>query len=638
MAQNDTKKTADEGTNWEKNNTYLVRNISSKTIKLTGSLESKENLSVISSNTARVFTGEKLEELDQELLADLRDKGQLIIRESEYDVAAEYTLRNQTAKRISIKHIAYDDRDLFVPAFGSRTVNGYTLLNLDLRAWKSQGLVEVTKIKATEEENLGAYAFLGLSIILLGLYVAGSSLFVIFGSEIVTWGTVGWGTLIGSIIVAIATFFTNQKTGNTFISISSWLRLLPGITFVLATGIGLPLVTIYFYGHGQQLLQTDGFGVNTLGRILQAAFISIASMLPAFLFYLFGRQQVDKQIENFYRESMLLDPNVWSRSEAENKYDPLLNSVFDSGNSPFSVLLLIFSTALLVMGWIITLSPIGPPPAEFSNLIDFFTPDKSPFTLGFLGVYYFTVNMIYRRYVRADLTPKTYAYITMRLLVTVVLVWALSTLPQFAEGSALETGLSAIAFVIGIFPESGLTLIQEYFNKVTSKRTSQDSDLLSLTRLEGMNLYDQARLLEEGIDNIENLAHHNLMELIVRTRIPTQRLVDMFDQSILYLHLGPEDNENNNLRELLKTLGVRTATDLIACQKEIDKFKDDARYTDLVKKLDVIIASLKDDEWFPYIKGWRDNSSLKDKPINDPYQFYYYASGIESAQSSSGKK
>ena len=102
-------------------------------------------------------------------------------------------------------------------------------------------------------------------------------------------------------------------------------------------------------------------------------------------------------------------------------------------------------------------------------------------------------------------------------------------------------------------------------------------------------MYDQARLMEEGIENIENLAHHNLMELIVRTRIPTARLVDMFDQAILYLHLGLEDEEDDwgtkkeltenpaepDNRKLLKALGFRTASDLLSSRDEITAFQGD---------------------------------------------------------------
>ena len=244
--------------------------------------------------------------------------------------------------------------------------------------------------------------------------------------ESISWKTIGIVTGIGVVLMAITLSTTGRNLRPMVSNLTSFLKLLPGIVLVLATGIGLPILIIYFFGDGKNLLEAQTVELAYLGRLMQVGFISIASMLPAFLFYLFGRQQVEKQKENFYREAMLLDPNVWSDNEAKNKYEPLLNSVFDTGNSPFSILLLVISTSLLVMGWIITLTPIGSSHQELTNLIDFFVPVATPFTFGFLGAYFFTINMIYRRYVRADLTTKTYAYITMRLLVTLVLVWTIS--------------------------------------------------------------------------------------------------------------------------------------------------------------------------------------------------------------------
>jgi hypothetical protein len=414
-------------------------------------------------------------------------------------------------------------------------------------------------------------------------------------------------------------------------SMKNGLTLLPGLALILGTGIGLPILIMNFAG--TTLLDTLAPSVY-----LRIGFIAIASILPAFLFYLFGRQQVEEQRENFFREAMLLDPNVWSYGEAKNKYGPMLNTVYETGNSPFSIILLVITTALLVTGWIIALYPIDSVKLSPANALDFFLqPYTSPFTLGFLGAYFFTINLVYRRYVRSDLTPKTYAYLIMRLITTFVLVWAVSTLPQFGTDE-LSKGLPALAFIIGIFPESALTLIQDYVNRLTARRGGQDSNQYSLTKLEGMNLYDQARLMEEGIENIENLAHHNLMELIVRTRIPTVRLVDMYDQAILYLHLGEESkNENDeSIRKLLKNLGVRTATDLLRCRKRISELPDGASDIDMAKlkkKLDIIIVSMQDDEWLNYISCWRKSSSTRIKqPINDPYNFYIRATGIEAAQ------
>lgn len=615
---------------WRSGTWYRVRNRSEDIIELKTKNLPDTVFALINPDSARVFTGEELEQIGQEFLHRLEREEKIVITELDHEQNKEYTIVNLTSKRITIKHNAFEDRNFFVPALGSRNINGKTLLDLDYTTWESQGLIQVEPM-VDEVTNSGAEAVNSLTITLLGIFLLISIPMAFFRIGAMSWKVIGIVTVVGVLVIAGTLLFTSRNNREFLNEFGNSLKLVPGIMLVVGLGFGLPAGIIFLYGDGQQLLQAHRFELASLGRFLQAGFISIASMLPAFLFYLFGRQQVTKQRENFYREAMLLDPNVWSKHEAKNKYGPLLNSVYDTGNSPFSILLLIISTALLINGWIIALSPIGAVSSDATDLIFFFTPDRSPFTLGFLGVYFFTVNLIYRRYIRSDLTPKTYAYITMRLLITVVLVWAISTLPQFSAGSLLEAGLSAIAFMIGIFPESGLTLMQDYFNKTITKRRGQDPDVFALTKLEGMNLYDQARLLEEGIENIENLAHHNLMELIARTRIPTARLVDMFDQSILYLHLG---SENQKMRGLLKNLGIRTATDLLNCKKEINDLKDEDQYKDMVKKLQVIIPALKDDEWLNYIRNWRESTSLdNDSPIDDPYLFYYRAIGINAPHS-----
>lgn len=609
----------------EPNTFYRVSNRSEEQVRLSN--DANELLETIDGNTAKTLDGKRLLKVNQKAFKQLVGENKISYKPLDLNQDTDYVVNNLTSKRISIKHNYYKTTGLFLPAFGSRTIKGKTLLEHEYTDWENQGLIKVETV-STPNEDESAYAILGLLIIALGLFLVVSVPTAIF-SQAISWRTIGIVTAVSVVLMAISLAMTGRNLRVMLTNLNSWLKLLPGIALVLATGIGLPILIIYFFGDGKNLLETQTIELASLGRLMQAGFISIASMLPAFLFYLFGRQQVGKQKENFYREAMLLDPNVWSDNEAKNKYEPLLNSVFDTGNSPFSVLLLLISTTLLVMGWIITLSPIGSTHQELASLIEFFVPVSTPFTFGFLGAYFFTINMIYRRYVRADLTTKTYAYITMRLLVTLVLVWTVSTLPQFQAGSAFETGVFIVAFIIGVFPETGMALIQDQFKLITKQK--QENEGFSLTRLEGMNLYDRARLLEEGIDNIENLAHHNLMELIARTRIPTPRLVDMFDQAILYLHLGLETNvdeeesetgKKDDPRNLLKSLGVRTATDLIKCKNVIDTFKDDEKYKSMVSKLEVIVTALKDDEWLNYVQNWRSYSISQDKPIDNPFKFY----------------
>ena len=59
-----------------------------------------------------------------------------------------------------------------------------------------------------------------------------------------------------------------------------------------------------------------------------------------------------------------------------------------------------------------------------------------------------------------------------------------------------------------------------------------------LTELEGIDLYDRTRLAEEGINNIEALAHADIVDLMSSTRISAAELVDWTDQAILYLRVG----------------------------------------------------------------------------------------------------
>ncbi len=42
------------------------------------------------------------------------------------------------------------------------------------------------------------------------------------------------------------------------------------------------------------------------------------------------------------------------------------------------------------------------------------------------------------------------------------------------------------------------------------------------------------------MNNVEALAHHDVVDLMLATRIPVPRLVDWVDQAILYLHTVDE--------------------------------------------------------------------------------------------------
>ncbi|MCX6080612.1 MAG: hypothetical protein NTW32_13855 [Chloroflexi bacterium] len=525
-------------------------------------------------------------------------------------------ISNMTARRISIKGGV--DGSLIIPSFGSIILDENALEKYpELKTWEQRNLVTNQPVPANTKEDDYSLGF-GC----LGFMAYFFSLIIIRFSELVwavSWGsTAFWiitGILLLSILIVGIQFWVKRADETTKLSIKQyfqWFLLLPSLILVVSIGLGMPVGVGYFFGGGAELLsKNEPASLLWLGRILQLGFIFIASTLPALMYYLFSRQQLDKLHTNFIREVMMLDPNVQTVSEARTKYNPLFDSVH-ADKTPLDSIPIFFSTILITLGWIMTLLPIGQSvPNESKSLVEMLTPHITTLNFGFLGAYFFTVDLIFRRYVRSDITTKTYTMITIRLVVTAILVWVTGSLLTLlgGDGTLTRVGTLVLAFFIGIVPETGLAILQDIYRKALGGRVKSLGEDHPLTNLEGINLYDRANLLEQGIENIENLAHHNLLELLVKTHIHTPRIVDLFDQAILYLHLGLKPEELLETRQFLRKYGIRTATDLILVEKaSVDILKSELP-PELFNRLMIISTALSDDEWMGYIKHWRHTST-----------------------------
>ena len=87
------------------------------------------------------------------------------------------------------------------------------------------------------------------------------------------------------------------------------------------------------------------------------------------------------------------------------------------------------------------------------------TPQVNTVAFGFLGAYFFAINLITRRYARDDLRPKAYSTITVRVIVAVLLGWLIKVVaPAWPQATLLIA-----AFLIGIVPETFLTFLQEVY-------------------------------------------------------------------------------------------------------------------------------------------------------------------------------
>jgi hypothetical protein len=183
------------------------------------------------------------------------------------------------------------------------------------------------------------------------------------------------------------------------------------------------------------------------------------------------------------------------------------------------------TTAALAVCWTAVLwSPrFTNDPASFWDVLKF----------GFLGAYSFILQMLVRRFFQSDLRPAAYANALLRLIVVLILVSALyQILPQDNPRSA-----AAIAFVIGFFPLAGMHAIERFAATALRVAVPSLSPPYPLNQIDGLSVWYEARLLEEGIEDMQSLATANFVDVILHTRVPVGRLVDWVDQAHLYLHL-----------------------------------------------------------------------------------------------------
>jgi hypothetical protein len=400
---------------------------------------------------------------------------------------------------------------------------------------------------------------------------------------------------------------------------------------VISIGFGLPLVLALLGLPDEPATTTNASDASDdlfLWQLLLGFFVGMASAMPAMLYFLFYRAEVRTLRENFLRDIVQMSPNLGTIDAAENLYGGRIDEVYGNIDSPRELLgthlPILASTFLITLGWVLVLPLDKPVGADFMSAFK-----QTTLGFGFLGAYFYVLNMVFRRYVRSDLGPKAYNHICLRVLTTLVLTQVLGLLPV---GDSAP--VKVLAFFAGIVPETALVTLQDFLknSRLLKSQVPSLHESCPLTDLEGISLYDRARLLEEGVENVENLAHHNLVTLMLWTRIPTERLVDLMDQAILYLHVAPPGSHGHGERSQpemndlarLRRYGIRTATDLIqayeAAQKKGDEsteallsLLDDAQEPRGPSRLGVILSTLLDDTWLNWLRHWMNRTELSQK-------------------------
>lgn len=537
---------------------------------------------------------------------------------------SDVELVNKTARRISIRRSTGEG--LILAPFGVLRTREAVARQLELELWLERGYVEQRAPAGDREPAFEASTLAGLFAMLAAFLGLSSWM----ESSMVAY--LGVGVTGATLVPEVRRWLRDRKRalGETADAPSFrdqfWRAM--GMLTVFVTGFGLPLCAVYFQTGmtPQEIAMQSGRSLGFL--VLFSLFVGSAATLPAMLFFLFAEQRRHVLEEQFHRDILRLDPALRTVDEAERAYSPLLKEALHTRKGPLFFGPILLSTFLLALGWVIAVLPstgaiqkiFGSPPSE---LLDLFVPNRNAFTFAFLGTYFFSLNMVFRRYVRADLGPKAYSHVAVRIIIASILAWVASYTLEGATSNGASSSpegmtpwhLLLFAFFIGIVPETGLAVLHDLLKtRFVSFFIPTLKNRDALTELEGITLYDKTRLLEEGIENIENLAHHNLIELILRTRIPAPRLVDLVDQAILYLHTRDERNPDvsdalgqSRALSRLKAHGIRTATDLEQVAS------DPAAREPLLALLEgephrirLILNALHDDEWMPQLRSWRE--------------------------------
>jgi hypothetical protein len=295
-----------------------------------------------------------------------------------------------------------------------------------------------------------------------------------------------------------------------------------------------------------------------LAALQIATVIAGTGFLPILFLHSFFRTEKGRARDAALAEAKANGWSISFRGEINEWYD----QVFDPRRYPIPATLALVT---FLAGWTFIFFHDGPlidemvvPGVGLRSLADQIATGP-PLSYGFLGAYFFAVWLLFKRYMSGDLGPGAFLHVAIRTwlvaILTIVLAELLGQSAVRVTGSDMtEAAIAAAAFTGAFVPSAVLRRIQDLAKGVLS--SDGESKEIALTVLGGMNPWKAARLAEEGIDNVQNLAMDQPSRLFVVTREGGFRILDWIDQAILY------NAASETLRCKLLNLEIRTAFDL----------------------------------------------------------------------------
>lgn len=423
--------------------------------------------------------------------------------------------------------------------------------------------------------------------------------------------------LLGAVVVSAGLAFLYRRLGQ-FAWLVNWL------TVLVVTG-GMVAAINFTVDPAENIWVAKTFAIMVL------------TVLPGWLYFQFvamrGRSVWEDYVSNLFRLRVddygnLPEPargtkehRLWRQADGpadagapyRNKFEAAYGKVLAGGvrgpggrrrRDGFAPV--VFLTLLTAFGWTAVLLPAY----DVATVADLGGSRLwVALTFAFIGAYWFNLQSIVRRYFHNDLSTNAYISGVIRLIVVILLVAVVYQVWPTGDGL-----LNAVAFTIGVFPNVGLQIVQKAITRVVGPLTELRNEF-PLTHLDGLNMWYESRLVEEGIEDLQNLATADIVDMLLSTRVPVGRLVDWIDQAHLFLRV-----EQPEQRAQLRRLGIRTATDLqnafpparsatpAAAWPERAAQVRDVLYPgnpDAVGCVDMLLASFDGEVTLRHVRGWR---------------------------------